>query len=422
MGLHDRSATVLRTGERLVAWLRGRLPGAAPVTMARLLGPRSVVLRGREGVDLFYDTRRIERRAATPGPLVRTIWGQGSVHTLDDDAHHHRKELFLEVTRSDLVADLERRVAEKWERELNRWVSRGSGTVLPAAVAVFGEAVQEWAGMGETPALMAQRSRDLALIVDGSTTASLAWFRARRARARADAWAVQVIADVRAERRRPAKHTAASVMARATDLAGRPLPLRTAAAELLNVLRPTVAVAYYAAYAALQLEANPDLSDQCATGAPDSIEEFCQEVRRTSPFAPLLAGRSRCPFSWHGQQVHRGDRVFLDVYGTDNDPDAWTDPATFDPDRFHPRGRFRAGAADRPDFIPQGGGPLETGHRCPGEGIAMALLRTVVPSLARLDWSLHPADRVYSLRRVPARPEGGVRLLDVRRHLVVRMV
>ena len=248
------------------------------------------------------------------------------------------------------------------------------------------------------------------------------WLRARRARVRSEAWAMQLISDVRTGRRRPDEDTAARVMAEATEPDGRLLPLHTAAVELLNVLRPTVAVAYYAAFAALELEANPDLSDRCATGAPEAVEQFCHEVRRMSPFAPVLAGRSRCPFQWQGQQVNSGDRLLLDLHGTDNDPDAWTDPATFDPDRFRPRGRFRSMAADRPDFVPQGGGPVETCHRCPGEGIAMALLRTVVPALARLDWRVHPDDRSYSLRRIPARPDGGVRLLDVRRHLVLRTV
>ncbi len=113
---------------------------------------------------------------------------------------------------------------------------------------------------------------------------------------------------------------AASVMAWATDLDGNLLPARTAAVELLNVLRPTVAVAYYAAFAALELEANPDLADRCATGDPEAVEKFCQEVRRMSPFVPLLAGRSRCPFTWHGHEVDEGERLFLDVYGTDTDP------------------------------------------------------------------------------------------------------
>jgi fatty-acid peroxygenase len=372
------------------------------------------VVRGQEGVDLFYDTERVARRAATPGPISRTIFGRDAVHTLDDAAHRHRKQLFLEVTEPEYVADLRDRVSDKWARELEHWVQQRTGTVLPAAVAVFGEAVQEWAGAADAPAVMERRSRDLGLIVDGFATPSLAWIRARRARRRANAWATRVITDVRQGRRQPKPRTAASVMARATDLGGNLLPAHIAAVELLNVLRPTVAVAYYAAFAALELEANPDLADRCATGDPEAVEKFCQEVRRMSPFVPVLAGRSRCPFTWHGHEVDEGDRVFLDLYGTDTDPHAWSDANTFDPDRFW------SDAAERSDFIPQGGGCVETGHRCPGEGVAMALLRTVVPSLARLDWSIHPDDRVYSRHRVPARPDGGVRLLDVRRHLILQ--
>ena len=416
MGLHDRTATLMRTGYRFSGWLRARTSGPAPATTLRLLGRRSLVVRGREGVDLFYDTKRVQRRAATPGPVARMIFGRGAVHTLDDGAHLHRKQLFLDVTGPDLVRDLADRVEDKWGRELDRWVRRGTGTVLPAAVAVFGEAVQEWAGADDSPAVMDRRSTDLGRIVDGFASPSPAWLRARRARKRADGWATRVISEVREGRRRPGRRTAMWVMAHATDPDGDLLPARTAAVELLNVLRPTVAVAYFAAFAALELEANPDLADRCATGDPVAVEKFCQEVRRMSPFVPMLAGRSRCPFTWRGHEVHEGDRLFLDVYGTDNDPNTWSDATTFDPDRF------RYDAAERPDFIPQGGGCVETGHRCPGEGIAMALLRTVVPTLARLDWSIHPDDRVYSLRRVPARPNGGVRLLDVRRHLLLQPV
>ena len=414
MGLHDRTASLVRAGYRFSGWLRARTPG--PITLLRPLVRRPLVVHGQEGVALFYDTERVGRRSALPDPVAHTIYGRGAVHTLDGAAHRHRKQLFLEVTEPGLVAELRQRVSRKWGRELESWVLRGTGTVLPSAVTVFGEAAQEWAGAGDSPAVMARRSRDLGLIIDGFATPSPAWFRARQARRRADAWATRLITDVRLGRRTPERHTAAWVMAHATDLDGDLLPAGTAAVELINVLRPVVAVAYYAAFAALELEANPDLSDRCATGDPTAVEKFSHEVRRMSPFVPLLAGRSRCPFTWHGQEVEKGDAVLLDVYGTDNDPDTWVDAATFDPERF------RSDAADRVDFIPQGGGGVDTGHRCPGEGITMALLRTVVPSLARLDWSIHPADRVYSMRRVPARPDGGVRLLDVRRHQVLRPV
>jgi fatty-acid peroxygenase len=199
-------------------------------------------------------------------------------------------------------------------------------------------------------------------------------------------------------------------MAFARDPAGRLLPARTAAVELLNVLRPTIAVSYFVTFAALALEANPDLNDACATGDPDMVRRFSQEVRRMSPFVPVLGARSRCPFSWHGHRVRTGDRLLLDVYGTNHDRDSWRDADTFDPGRFR-----RTDQSRRPDFVPQGGGSADTGHRCPGEGIAIAVLEQVIPRLARLDWRIHPDDQDLSLRRMPARPGGGLRLLDVRR-------
>ncbi len=401
---------LMRKGYHFSGWLRAQDSGSdGSATPIRLFGGRTLVVRGPEAVELFYDPVRVARHGATPRSIAHTFFGRNGVHGLDGVEHRKRKRLFLDVTAPDRVSELADLVAGKWEIELDRWVRNRTGAVFPTAVSVLGEAVQEWADVDDAPVVMGGRSADLAEIVDGFRSPSGAW-RARRARSRADAWAAGLIEDVRAGRRRPGPQSASAVMAHATDLRGKTLPTSTAAVELLNVLRPTIAVAYFVSFAALELEANPDLNDGCASGDPRAVEEFCQEVRRMCPMTPLLAGRSRCPFTWRQHEVREGDRLLLDVYGADHDPDAWVDASTFDPSRF------RGGAAQRRDFIPQGGGRVETGHRCPGEGITLALLQTVVPALARLDWSIHPDDRVMSLRRMPARPGGGVRLLDVRRH------
>ena len=58
---------------------------------------------------------------------------------------------------------------------------------------------------------------------------------------------------------------------------------------------------------------------------------------------------------------------------------------------------------------------MDTGHRCPGEGITLSVLDQMIPPLARLDWRIHPDDHEVALTRVPARPDGGLRLHDVRR-------
>jgi fatty-acid peroxygenase len=113
MGLNDRTAALMRTGYRFSGWLRAKTSGSGRATPLRLLGRRPLVVSGREGVELFYDTDRVRRRSAIPRPLASTIYGGGAVHSLDGDAHLQRKQLFLEVTSPELEADLAESVAAK---------------------------------------------------------------------------------------------------------------------------------------------------------------------------------------------------------------------------------------------------------------------------------------------------------------------
>jgi fatty-acid peroxygenase len=83
----------------------------------------------------------------------------------------------------------------------------------------------------------------------------------------------------------------------------------------------------------------------------------------------------------------------------------WSDPWSFDPSRF-----LEIDPCDVPHFVTQGGGPRETGHRCPGEGVANALIAVAVSELARLDPELPMQDMKYSMRRMPTRPVTGVEL------------
>ena len=83
---------------------------------------------------------------------------------------------------------------------------------------------------------------------------------------------------------------------------------------------------------------------------------------------------------------------------------------TFDPGRFRSEEERR-----RADFIPQGGGPVDTGHRCPGEGHHAFGARADDAEAGPARLADPPDDQEVSLRRVPARPEGGLRVHDVRR-------
>ncbi|MGW5241759.1 cytochrome P450 [Monashia sp. NPDC004114] len=202
-----------------------------------------------------------------------------------------------------------------------------------------------------------------------------------------------------------------------TDEHGQLLDAHTAGVELLNILRPAVAVARLASFAAVELLQHPDWRDRLR----DEVRErggtlsgplataFAQEVRRLAPFVPMLAAVTSRPTTYAGVAVPARRRVLLEVVASNRDHGSWAQPHTFDPTRF-----LGTGAEWSDHLVPQGGGRPESGHRCPGELVTVGLLSLTASRLALLDTSpSNGQDLGWSWRRLPTMPRSGV-VLDVR--------
>lgn len=415
--LTDRTLALMRQGYLFADGLRRRVAASedAAAVPLRLLGRPALMVRGAEGVQMFYDTAHLKRQGAVPKLIAGSLFGRGAVHGLDDQAHRHRKALFVNAVQPAKVEQLGAIAARRWGAAVDEWARVGEGQVHATAVEVFGGAVMEWAGVPCPDALGRRRSQDLAAIVDGFGVVGPAYLRARVARHRCDRWATDVIRKVRSGEVRAAETSALADVAGYRGLDGELLDAHVAGVELLNILRPTVAVAWFATFAALALHQHPEWrlkvsSESDAGGASESARVFAQEVRRVYPFVPMLAAKARNEFTWHGHRIEAGQRVVLDIFGTDREDRAWEAGTAFDPTRF-----MGTGTEDSDSFVPQGGGPVATGHRCPGEGIAVTLLTVTIQQLAALDWQVPPQDVQFSFRRMPTRPRSGMRLTGIRR-------
>lgn len=395
----DRTVQFVLTGYPWGARVRA---GAVAVPI-RLLGRRAALIGGPEGVRRFYDPR-LRRRGAFPLPVRRVLFGAGTVHGLDDAEHHARKAMFLHVLAEDAVAALGRRAEALWAVAVRGWAEGDRVVLFDEAVQVLAAAVLPWAGIPVDGREGPVRARQLAAVVDGFASPGPAYLRAVVARARVDRWTRRLVRDVRAGRIGPAPGTALYAAATERDRHGRPLPVRVAATELLNVVRPTIAVAWFAAFAGLALHQHPAWRERIAAGDDAALVAFAQEVRRCYPFVPVLAARARTEQDVLGVRVPRGGFVLLDVHGTDHDPAHWPDPDRFDPDRF------LTGTVEGDAFVPQGGGDVATGHRCPGEGVAVTMIAAATRVLARTATTLPPQDLGYDLSRMPTRPRSGVLL------------
>ncbi|MFI2645432.1 cytochrome P450 [Streptomyces sp. NPDC018610] len=404
--LTDQTLAVLAGG---YAWLPSRMrESGGPAVRTRLMGKPALAVRGPDAVRFFYDERNVRRHGAIPGPVRATLFGHGAVHTLDGTAHRARKKLFLPLLQADRVAGVVEEVGAAWDEAVAGWARSPRTVLFDEAAVVLTRGAHRWAGVPLADAETEEAARDLIAMVDGFATPGPRHWRARRARGRQEERLARLVCEARSGRAPAAPGSLLERVAEHRDATGEPLPPGTAAVELLNIVRPTVAVSWFVAFAAHALHRRPELRDRLREGDTEFATAFAHEVRRFYPFAPFLGGLAVRDLSWHGQSVPEGGMVILDVYGQNHDTDLWGDPYAFRPQRFleHP--------AERDELIPQGGGDPRSGHRCPGEGVTLGLLETLAIRLARLRYDVPEQDLRIPLRRVPARPRSGFVITGVR--------
>jgi fatty-acid peroxygenase len=373
----------------------------------RILGKQTVCIHGRDANALFYDESKLVRQGAIPRRVMTSLFGTRGVQTLDGDAHRRRKAAFLALMSRRNLEGLLVRSANEWRAAVERWQSGGRIVLFDEAALVLTRASLGWAGVPCGEAEAAERARDFTAMVDAFGGVGPRLWRGKHARHRTEAWLTQVVQRVRAGDLTPPEGSALAVFAAHREDDGHPMPARTAAIELINVVRPTVAVAWYVAFAALALHQHPRARERLTGGEPPAAEfrrAFLQEVRRFYPFAPFLGAKVQSRFSWRGWTFEPGTLVLLDVYGNQHDPRLWNAPEEFRPERFV---TFQD---DGFTLTPQGGGPPQTGHRCAGEWITTSELDLALSVLTNdLTYDLEPTqDLGFDLRRMPTRPRSGV--------------
>jgi fatty-acid peroxygenase len=397
--LIDESLSVLREG---YSWLPARRArSGSGVAHTRVLGQRTVGLCGPDAARFFYDEDHVRRHTAVPWPVQNTLFGRRAVHTLDGDAHRTRKAIFLATMGPAEVETLTSCVATSWNDAVESWTPGREVVLFDEAARVLTRAVGRWSGVPLADAEVPSLARDLVAMVDGFATPGPRHWRARAARRRREAWLADLVTGLRERTTRTVPGAALGVVARHQDADGRRLPPRLAAVELLNIIRPTVAVCWFVAYAGHALHRWPHHRAPLAADDPEYTAAFAHELRRFYPFAPFIGGRAVRDLDWRGERVPERALVLLDLWGHDHDPDLWGDPYTFRPERFIGRdvGPW--------DLVPQGAGDPNINHRCPGEPATVSILRTLLPRLAHAGYTVPEQDLTISLRRVPARPRSG---------------
>ena len=402
----DSTLAFLRSGYGFVSERADRL--GTDIFQTRLLLRRTICMRGERAARVFYDPERMQREGSAPGRLQKTLFGQGGVQGLDGREHQHRKALFMDLMTPEALADLAGHATTQWRGAIRSWQTEAQVVLIEGVHELLMRAVCGWANVPLAEPEVSRRTQDMAAMIDAAAGVGPRHWRGRRSRSRSEAWGARLIEGVRGGQINPRPQTALHAMAWHRDRGGELLEPRIAAVELLNVLRPTVAVARYVVFLALALHEHPPWRQRLRAEFDRWAEPFVQEVRRTAPFFPVVAARVRHDFDLDGLQFPAGRRVLLDLYGTNRHGEIWDDPHAFRPERCMAR------SIDAYDLIPQGGGDHREHHRCAGEWVTIELMKVSLGMLVSgMQYTVPEQDLSVDLGRMPAQPRSGFRIADV---------
>ncbi|WP_226038546.1 cytochrome P450 [Aquibacillus saliphilus] len=403
----DNSLTLMQEGYLFISNRVERYH--SDIFEARLMGQRVICMSGAQAAEIFYDDKKFQRKGAAPKRVQKTLFGENAIQSMDDDAHIHRKLLFISLMTPPQQERLASMVMEHWTASITEWQRADMVVLFEEAKDILCKVACRWAGVPLKESEIKERADDFIAMVYAFGKVGPEHWKGRRARTRTEAWIKGVIQDVRDGKLVASEGSALYEMAFYKKIDGSQLNTKMAAVELINVLRPIVAIATFITYSALALLEHPENKDKLRYGTSEDYQRFAQEVRRYYPFGPFLGARVRNGFIWKDCKFKEGMLVLLDMYGTNHDARLWDNPNQFRPDRF------KEWQGSLFDFIPQGGGDPAKGHRCPGEGITVEVMKKSLDFLVnKIDFEIPNQDLNYSLDEMPTLPKSGFIMSNIK--------
>ncbi|WP_096550158.1 cytochrome P450 [Ureibacillus thermosphaericus] len=403
----DHSLALLKEGYEYI--LNRRKSLQTNIFETRILGKKAICMGGKEAAQLFYDQTKFQRQDAVPNRIIETLFGKNSVQTLDGVAHRHRKKMFMNVLTKEKINEFLDIAKLEWEKALDQWSKETEIIFYEEMKTLLCKAAFKWIGYPphekDTEILM----NEIGAMFETPIAFGLQHWIGRNKRNQLEKKMEKLIEKIRSNEVQVQSESILHQFVFYKDLNGSLLDVETVAVEIINILRPIVAISIYINFIVMALSQFPHERVKLKN-TPDYIHLFIQEVRRFYPLVPVAAAKAKSSFTWNGYAFHEGTLVLLDIYGTNHDSNIWVNPDEFQPERF------AQWQDDQFSFIPQGGGRYETTHRCPGEQLTIEAMKLSLEYLLnKMDYEIPEQDMYITMDTIPSIPKSKVILKNVKR-------
>lgn len=374
-----------------------------------IMGQKAICITGEDASKIFYDPDLFQRKGAAPKRVQKTLFGKNAIQSKDGICHIKRKSLFMEILSKEEVEKLSQLVKKELINSIYEWEQKGEVVLFKELSEIICYIVCNWSGISINKAESKYRTKDFVNMIYSFGSIGPRYKKGKKARKESEIWIENIVKEVRSKKLEVDKSTPLYKISFYKDIDNKLLDDKMAAIEIINTIRPIIAVSTYIVFAVLALYTHPLCKEKLIKNEKNYYENFVQEVRRFYPFTPFVGARVKKNFSWNEYEFKKGTLVLLDVYGINHDPRIWDDSEIFRPERFENKEKNLF------DFIPQGGGNPAITHRCPGEYVVINITETVLDFLLNyIDFDVKKQDLSYNLNKIPTIPRSGFIISNIK--------
>lgn len=401
----EQNFQLLKEGYEYI--LNRRIKLQSDIFETRILGKKVVCMGGEEATNVFYDDTKFLRNNVAPNRIVQTLFGKDAVQTLDGIEHKKRKEMLMSVLTNESINQFLDIFKLQLEASIDTWSKKENITFYEEIKKVLCSAVFTWIGYPLQGEQLNKRTKEISSMFE--TPAAVGpkhWF-GRSARNAVENFLKNIIENLRNKKILVTPNSILNTFVFYKDEQNNYLSKEIVAVELLNIIRPTIAIAVYSNFIVLALKDYP-LEKEKLKSFADYKEMFVHEIRRFYPFFPFVVAKAKKDFEWNGYLFEEGTIAALDLYGTNHDPKLWEQADEFKPERFSQKRNL-------PYFIPQGGGSYE-GHRCAGEQMTVEVMKVCVDYLVnKIEYTMPEQDLTLNMNTIPCIPKSKIVMTNIKR-------
>lgn len=122
-----------------------RKEAGAPVVKAKLLNKEVIAVYGNEAARKFYDPSNFKREGAMPKVVLKTLFGEDGVQTLDGETHKNRKTVFMDLMTPKRMEEYHRILDKNLSEKLDH--QQGEFELFDLSKDVLFRSICEWAGI-----------------------------------------------------------------------------------------------------------------------------------------------------------------------------------------------------------------------------------------------------------------------------------